>query len=426
MSETMILDHTDPGKFTLQMERQEDNYFNIIFRIDPIMVKRIKEEYYKAEKKFLKQRGFRNGKVPRRIMESKMGGESGAYSASFMTYANTKLFEHSPSKVLYTKDYDTKKNGSGWIVMFKAWLEPSVVVPDNIVNKEFEIPKLDVDEYVDYRIRAFAKTHPYLHNKESDTGELLSAVEGDMVEVNIQATIDGEEFKDGSHDSVNIRLIENAVHPPSLYKKLLGAVPGEQFTIETSNLEDLPRFKQDLKNKKNFKMEVSVIRVYSCEEPEIDDDLAITAGYDSFEKWKQYFKQSGEALTKGREEIRKKELLLEHLSDNIPMPDMPEEWARDKAVECVKANLVQHDSPAVRDSLNESAKHITILKAVGAKLNVEWEDEDQNLYNRDESAYSDRVLKHLLTKVKFTYRDPGPEDSLIRKIDRRNSVEREN
>jgi trigger factor len=407
----MTIQHEDPDKFSITITPEDDGFSYVEFIVHPVMVERIKEEYYKAEKKFLQQKGFRKGRIPRKLMEKKMGGEEGAYSASFTTYANAKLFEHSPTKVLYTTDYEVKKNGAGWMVTFKAWLEPKVEISDDILEMAFEIPKLDVGEYVDHKLRGFSKLHPYLHIKDGPSED------GDMVQVKIQATLDGKEFLDGSHDATNIRLMKNAVHPPSLYEKLLGVVPDDSFTIETSNPEEVPRFKVDFKNKKSMKMEVTVIRVFTCEESKIDDDLAITAGFDSLDEWKVHLHKIGEELTKNREEVRKKELLLEHLSDKVPVPDMPEGWTNDKAEQCVRANLVPHNSPAVRETLNETAKHITILKAVGQKLGVEWEDEDQDTYNRDENAYSDRVLKHLLSQAFFTYVEPTPEDSIIRKID---------
>jgi len=406
----MIIEREEPGKFTLSATLQDDGYYNVNFHICQLMAQRIKDEYYKAEKKFLKQRGFRKGKVPRKLMESRMGGEEGAYSASFMTYANTKWFEYAPSKVMYTRDYESKKDDNGWTITFKSWIEPQVEVPDNIFDKEFEIPKLDVDEYIDYRLRAFSKLHPYLHIKESE------AAEGDMVEVSIQATIDEKEFKDGSHESVNIRLLRDAVNPPSLFDKLIGVVPGVGFSIETSNAQDLPAFKANLKNNQNFKMNVNVIRIYTCEESTIDDDLAITAGFDSLKEWKDHLCKIGKELTKGREEVRKKELLLSHVTDLVPVPDLPSDWAKEKAIECVRANLVPHDSPAVRDALLESARHITILKAIGNKLSIEWDDKEQDIQNRDESVYTDKVLKQLLTMAHFKYVDPTPEDSLIQKI----------
>jgi len=196
-----------------------------------------------------------------------------------------------------------------------------------------------------------------------------------------------------------------------LYEKLLGSVPGNTFSITTTNPEEIPGpFKQDFEGKSKFEIRVTVNRVYRCTEPEVDDDLAITAGYDSLEEWKKSLFDSADRINKSREEQTKKTLVLDHITSTIKYPDFPDAWAEAHARELIAKGKHQ-DTPFLRQELKRVAKQNTLLKQIGEFLGIEWDEEekDKPQYERNEQGYAEKVLHHLIDeKVNFTYVDPQP------------------
>jgi FKBP-type peptidyl-prolyl cis-trans isomerase (trigger factor) len=402
---------SETGEFQLDATFNEGVH-EVLFSVDKEMSDKIMRNYYKARKKLFKVNGFRKGKVPKSMVEQRMGGKLAVYSATFSTYANAKLMELSPHKVVHTYDFDViERDDKGWDVTFKVLLEAPATIKDEDLVMSFEIPKLETDDYVSYRLRAFARTNPILRNKESITGELLPAAEDDMLEVAVEAFLDDELFGDGSHDATNIRLVKGGVNPESLYEKLLGAVPGDEFSIMTTNPDEIPSsFKKDFAGKKQFLIKVKVNHVFVCEDPEIDDELAITAGYDNFEGWKNSLTDSAKRINKGREDQLKRTLVLNHIVETIEYPDLSEEWASSKANELAQKGY--ENTPVVRDELKKVAKQNTLLKFIGEHLGIEWEEDqqDKSVYERNEQGYAEKTLIHLIDeKVEWKHVNPRAE-----------------
>lgn len=402
----------EDSKYTLNAVpiNDTDNIgFDVTFIVVPEMANKIKTEYIKAQRKIIRINGFRKGKAPVGLIEKKMGGLQAVYGASFATYANTQILKNSPYKVIHTYDIDVnEKDDESWIVTLKLAVEPLADIKNEDLEMTFEVQRLNPDDYVDYRITSFARVNPYLHMKEDDKGNILPAAEDDMVEVSVEAFIDDKKFEHGSHDATDIRLVEGGVNPRSLYEKLLGSVPGDSFSIITTNPEEIPGpFKNDFKGKSKFEIRVVVNHVYRCTDPEIDDDLAITAGFNSLDEWKNSLLDSANRINKSREEQTQKSLVLDHIVSTIKYPDFPDAWAEAHARELIFRGK-HPDTPFLRQELKRIAKQNTLLKQIGEFLNIEWDEEegDISIYDRNEQAYANKVLHHLVNeKARFIYVD---------------------
>ena len=387
--------------------------FDVHFAVDRIMAETIKKNFYKTRKKLIGAKGFRNGHVPKGMVERMFGGEDKMYSASFLTYASAILVEQSPYKILHTYNMESSRGENGWWnVNFKAFLEPTADIDQSHLDMNFQIPKLEVDDYVLARQHQFAKMNPYLRNKMNENMGPIPAAEGDMVEIAVESSIDNVRFPDGCEKATRIRLVPGAVHPTSLYEKLLGSVPGLFFVLETSTPQDIPAFSNSIKG--TFKMEVQILHVFTCDEPKIDDDLAISAGFDSLEKWTVSMRDSANRVNTAREEQLKRSLVLEHLAKTVPYPDFPEDWAAAKASELLHEGKIKVSAQELMQQLKIIAKQNTIVKKVGEYLGIEWEDAEKDIYSRNEQAYAEKVLQHLVTqKARFVYVDPRTERSAV-------------
>jgi trigger factor len=400
---------SESGEYNLNATYVE-NAYNITFSIEKSMSDKIFENYYKAHKKLVNANGFRKGKVPKSIIETKMGGRKAVGSINFSNYANIKLLEISPYKVIHTYDFNVEESDdSTWNVNFKACLELPVKIEEDSLKMCFDIPKLNPLEYVAARQRAFARMNPILRNKATDQGDPLPAAEDDMVEVSIEAFLDGDRFPDGSHEATNIRLIKGGVKPESLYDKLVGSVSGITFDIETTNLNEMPAFKKDFAGKKHLLIKVVVNHVYTCIDPSVDDELAITAGYKNLSEWTANLTDTANRITIARDEQIKKQFVLEHIN-NIKYPELSDEWAYEKAEELVSKGY--ENNQQTRDELKKVARQTIILKAIGNHFNIEWDGDETNkpIYQRNENVYAEKVLSHLVNKVaEFKYVDPTTE-----------------
>lgn len=392
----------------------KDNLFDVTYSVAKEMSDKIVKNFWEKRSKTINMPGFRKGKAPRHLIEKKFGGKLKFYSEPFSQYANIKTVEKFPHKVILTDDHEVHVEDDYWTVTFKLWCEPEVKLNEQLLQDiDISLPKMEKGNYVDKKIESFAKLNPYLHIKYGDDNDILPAEEGDMVEVSIEAKADGKIYPDGCEDATNIRLVRDAISPKSLYDNLIGSTPGHTFTLKIPNVEldnILPAFQQDLKGK-SFEMKVVVNQVYTCDDPEVDDDLAISAGYDNLDHWKRVLNDSADKIINGQDERAKRMLTVQYLVNISEMTDFPDIWAYNKATEFVNSNKkgIKLDENLV-NNIKVASKHNTILKAVGEYFNVPWDEEEdtKNIYSRDESQYAEKVLQYLINeKVNFTYVNDG-------------------
>jgi len=390
--------------YTLNTNTEDPDHIGVEIIVSKPQAQAMTRSFWNSYSKNMKLRGFRPGKIPISEARKRKIPIDGMMGELYSQYANIKFSETSPRKVILTADHVVV----GTNVKFNAWLEPAVQVTreqvDGIFTNIFRIPNFDMDKYIEGRIIGFTKMHPYLRNKEDDKGGPLPAQENDTVEISVHCMVDGEEYKDGCEDATRIRLVKGAIHPESLYDRLLGALPGGTFTIETKDIP--PSWGAKLAGK-TIQLDVKVIRVYSSEDAEVDQDMAISAGYKTIEEWKTALRDSATRQANAGYEMIKRQLVLSMLLKVASIDNFPDRWLDEKVKE-----LKDDNNPDPRSRIHEVAKQITILKKVGQLLDVEYDDADQISVMRDEAIYAQKVLSILIEKAKFEHADPTPTKAL--------------
>lgn len=402
---------SEKDEYVLNAIYQEDGSYRVTFSIEKKMATKIMKEYYKARKKLFKVNGFRKGKAPPTLVEKMMGGKKGMYGPTFSTYANVKVMQKAPYKVNHTYDFEVEEVESGWEVTFGAQFEAVADITDEHLVMKFDLPTLEIDDYVDYRLHAFSRLHPILCPKEPNEEGNIIAEDDNMVEVAIEAFLDGEKFEAGSEDATNLRLVKGGVKPESLYNKLLGTTTKNSFDIRIGNPDEVPSsFKEDFVGKKDLLIRVKVNHIFTCKDPELDDELAITAGYDNFKEWASSLSESAARINKGRDDQLRRTLILDHIINTIEYPDFSDQWASEKADELTSKGY--ENTQAVRDELKKVAKQNILLKYIGEHLGVEWDEDqqDKSRYERNEQGYAEKTLIHLIDeKVEWKYVDTKSE-----------------
>jgi len=388
-----------PKEYTITTN-EKDGCIAIELIISKKQAQAMTKSFWKSFSKNMKIRGFRPGKIPMSVAKKRKIPIEDMIGEVYSQYANIKFAETTPRKVILTSDHVV----SGTNIKFNAWLEPDTQITtndvDRILSDTHEMPTFDIDKYVDGRINSFTKMHPYLRNKEDEKGNPLPAQENNTVEVSINCMVDGVPYPDGCESATRIRLIRDHVHPESLYEKLIGVLPNDSFTIETNDIP--PSWGSKLAGKQ-MRLDVKVIRVYSCEEAEINEDMAISAGFKNMEEWKRTLKDSVTRQATAQYEIVKRQLILSSILKTAVVGDFPDRWLDEKVKE-----LKSDSNPDPRGRIHEVAKQIVALKKVGQLLNIEYDDADKVNVMRDDAVYAQKVLSVLIQKAKFEYVDSIP------------------
>lgn len=375
------------------------DHLAVVVEISDRQINKLKDTFWKTYCKHLKIKGFRPGRVPA-LVAKKLNIDPDLMSKPVINqYAIIEFSKMAPRPIIWLGD--PIDNNSQ--ITFDAWLEPSVILDAKVLGElKFKVPKPQPDQYIKDRQTNFAHLNPYMKNKVDDQGNPIASAEGDMVEVGIHCIVDGKEFNDAHEPSTNIRLFRNIVQPPSLFDRLIGVLPTQSFTLETDQIP--PAWVQQLHGK-TIKLEVQVNRVYSCEEAEINDDMAITAGFNNLEEWTRSIKDSFYRIYNHQILLTKKQLVLSALIKASTVPDFPDMWLDEKIKE------LQHlNDPDIRNKIHEVAKHTAILKTAGGLAGIQWDDGDKPIGERNQSVYADKVLTTLTSQAIFE--EVGSVDSL--------------
>jgi len=399
-----MIDIQNP-EFQIYGECNEDGYIDVVITVLEKQSASMIAKFNKAHRKRTGIKGLgkipehlakkleKKGKVSQKVADKLYAQIEGLYDILFSAYANAKIIESFDRKVIFTDGHEVCNLGNNiWQIQCKVWLEPEVKVLVDDFDWKFNIDDMTVDTYVQDRIQSFAKLNPYLHLKE-DKSEV-----NDMVELAVDAIADGSIIESMCEEATNIRVLKDAVHPKQLYDKLSeGVSAGDEFTIVIDDSNDFPpNYYKDLIDKKQLELTVRVIRVYTCEDPKIDDDLAITAGYESLDEWTKALTDSGNRnINTARERIRNI-AVVDYLLSVTKCDDLPDSWAKLKAKE-----LQLPETSDSYDKLKNLFKHTILLKHVGEMYGIGWDDVDQSIYDRDEHAYAGKVLRYLVKMSEF-------------------------
>ncbi|GIJ30678.1 trigger factor [Micromonospora qiuiae] len=283
--------------------------------------------------------GFRKGKVPPAIIDQRVGRG---------TVLNEAVQEAIPQNILSAvREHDLKTLGrpeveitefnDGDSLNFTAEVDvrPEITLPD-LAGIEVTVDELQVDESeIDEQVKNLRERFATLKTVER------AAAEGDYVQIDLRATVDGEEVPGGSATNISHEVGSKQLLP-GLDEAVVGLAAGEDTTFTTQLVGG------DFAGRDADVM-VTVRTVKERELPELNDDFAqLASEFDTIEELRADLR---ERVTRGK---RVEQIYA----------------ARDKALEqLVEAADVPAPEGVIRDEV-ESRKEAMVdqLERIGASL----------------------------------------------------------
>ncbi len=305
----------------------------LVVVVEPRHVEKELDKRYRQLSQQVRLKGFRPGKVPRKILESYYGKTvQGEVSNQLIqeTYADAlKQTDIKPMMEGDVEDYRFDPDGS---FSYSAIVEvrPVFEVKDYLgLELEVPAPMQVTEEQVANELEALRQRHAEIRSVEGDR----EAQWGDYVIVDVVPEIDGQIFEKGVNKNFYVELGQGKIHP-DFDGRLVGHRAGETVSFELDFPEDAET--GELAGKR-VRFEVTLKEIKEKVLPDLDDAFARkVGGHDSVDALRETLR---ERLIKSSEEAKKLQVrraIMEQLVDNVAF-DVPE-----KVVEREVDRRIQH------------------------------------------------------------------------------------
>jgi trigger factor len=261
--------------------------------------------------------GFRPGKVPRRVLETRLGKQTLVQEAvkEFLPHFYAEAAQAEQLDVVGPPEFDLATFEDGKDAEFSATVEvrPEFEVPDyqglQVPHPDWEVTDEDITAQLDAMRERFAELETVDRPVEP----------GDFVVVTVVGTRDGERVEEVSVEdllySVPV-LPEGEESDSALDRNLLGAKAGDELTFSDTlgpDYGDLSGVEVDLV--------ASVKEVKAKNLPELDDDFAVTASeFDTIDELREELRTQ---LGRSKREHARNELrgaVVEAVGDLVEVP----------------------------------------------------------------------------------------------------------
>lgn len=359
--------------------------------------------------------GFRKGKVPRVIFESRFGVES-LYQEAVDLLLPDAYDEAVKATGIIPVDrpkIDVEQVEKGKSLIFKATVtvKPDVTLGDykgvTVEKKEFPVTDEDVERELKARREKVAIIEPL-------EGPDAVVENGDMTKINFEGFLNGEPFEGGKGEDYDLT-IGSGSFIPGFEDQLIGMRLGEEKEILVTFPENY--HSEELAGKEaTFKVSVHEIRRKSL--PDLDDEFAKdVSDFDTLEEFKADIREKLEARAKEDEEDYVKDQVVEKVAAQAAI-DLPEVMIREEAHNMVHEfenqlrtqgislelyfQYTGLDEQSLMDQYMENAE-----KRVRANLTLEAIAEKEGIEPTEEEM--DEEIRHLAETYRTTKEELMPQ-----------------
>jgi len=380
-------------KPSYEIEKHEATEATVRVTIDADRVRDKIEAVYKNYAREMRVPGFRKGRLPRAYLDSRFGADV------FVAEAQDELArQHLPEafsaldlRPVSSPKVETVSFEEDGPFVFKASFAvlPSVDLPSyDGIAVSVPSAKDVTDEEIDQAIEEVRSQFGTLEEKAGDTVE-----DGDILRVR-----EGEQEWDTRADSA---------HP--IMKHLVGANVGSTVVVD-EELEGKP-----------LHAEIEVLGLREIVLPDVDDELAKDAGYDTLDALRSDLREKMEAERTRRQQritdVRVLDQLIE--KSNIPLPAPFVDELVDEEVERIKASLDRSESTStfeealaerkqtedeLRDEIRTSTEHRVrselTLRAVADAEGIEIDDDELTRLAESEAEEMGETPMRFIARLK--------------------------
>lgn len=298
------LEHLEPTKVKLTVE---------------VEAERVKRAFDEAAREIAKQvqiPGFRKGKVPRKLLEQRIGKEaiaSQAVEGAVSSYY-AEAVQDQELRVVAPPEVDLQTFSEEEGCAFEATVEvrPEIELPDHegidVTHPDWEIDHEQVETQIEELRERFAELD------EVDR----PAKRGDYVTIDLTVRKGGEVIEDATAEDAMYEVGSGGV-TPKLDEELPGTVAGQSLTYVDELPEDYPEHGGE-----NVEFTVVVKDVRAKELPPLDDDFAMTASeFDTIDELRADLRERMSRSKSMEQGVQARDKVLDELLERaeVPLPE---------------------------------------------------------------------------------------------------------
>lgn len=298
------------------VEPLEGNKVKLSVEVDEQEFEQAVNAAFKKIAKEVRVPGFRPGKAPRRLLETRLGSGAGraqALNDSLPEYYSEAIRTNEVD-VIAPPELEVTSGEEEGPVTFEAVVEvrPSINVA-GYDSLQVVIPSpVPTDEEIDNQIERVRSQFAELEVVERD------AADGDYVTIDIEGSQDGEVL-DGLVASAYLYEVGSGGIVAELDENLQGASAGDELSFDAdhpNNSEETPE--------EPLHFEVSVTEVKAKVLPDLDDELAAQASeFDTLAEWRDDLVRRLTQVKKAQAQMEVREKIGEALAELV-LDDLPE------------------------------------------------------------------------------------------------------
>jgi len=303
---------------SVKIDKQENSKVVLEFTMSKEDFNKNLDKAFTKNAKYFKVPGFRNGKVPRAIVEKTYGAEI-LYDAVIednVDEAYRKAVEENKLEVVSKPELDIKQIGKDKDLIYTV----TVYVKPQVNVKEYKGLKI---EKFDTKVTKDDIEHELGHIREKNartiTVENRALKENDISTIDFEGFVDGVAFEGGKGENFELT-IGSGQFIPGFEEQLVGLEIGQEREINVKFPEE---YHAENLCGKDAMFKVKLISIKEKELPTLDDEFAKDVSeFDTLEEYKKdiekKLKEQKENQAKADKETKAIEKLVENTETNIP------------------------------------------------------------------------------------------------------------
>ena len=372
-------------------EKLENNQGVLTIEVEQDQVQDAVDLAFKKVVKQVNLPGFRKGKVPRKIFESRFGVESLYQDALEILFPNVygQAVQETGIDPVDRPEVNVEKmdKDENWVIKATVTVKPEVQLGEykglSIEPKEFTVAEEDVES----ELKKMQERVAQLQVVEDATIE-----NGDFAIIDFEGFVDGVAFEGGKGDNYSLEVGSNTFIP-GFEEQLIGTKQGEEKEIQVTFPEDY--HSKDLAGKvATFKVKVNEVKRKNL--PAIDDEFVKDVSeFETLEELKADIKNKLEQKAEEDKENYVRQAIIEKVAANatIDIPEIMIEHEVDHMVRDFEQRLSYQginldlyyqftglDEEKLRAQMKEDAgnrvRNSLTLEAIAKAENVEPSQED--------------------------------------------------